>query len=75
MTPKLFLCLLPAVLLSSCSLYPLGGDASYGSYFGAQTMGGTVAKATYVPKSVQRQEPILSRDVTSGRGNGFWYRG
>lgn len=75
MTPKLFLCLLPAVLLSSCSLYPFGGDASYGPYFGGQSIGDSAAQRTFVPKEFQRQEPIISRDVTSGRGNGFWYRG
>lgn len=75
MNPKLILSLLPIVLLSSCSLYPFGGDSTYGDYFGGQGAVGAHTPQTYVPKDIQRQEPILSRDVTSGRGNGFWYRG
>lgn len=56
-------------------MYPFGGDASYGGYYGGQGAGAYHIPQTYVPKDIQRQEPILSRDVTSGRGNGFWYRG
>jgi hypothetical protein len=61
MNLKLML-LLPAMLLTGCSLYPFGHSQN-GSYFGGQ--GNAYAPRTYIPKGVQRQEPMLSLEFKS----------
>jgi hypothetical protein len=54
--------LIPAMFLTGCSLYPFGHSKN-GSYYGGQ--GNAYAPRIYIPKSVQRQEPILSLDFKS----------
>ncbi|WP_395747304.1 hypothetical protein [Prosthecobacter sp.] len=49
--------LLPVLLLTGCSLYPLGHSKN-GAYFGGQ--GTALAPRTYVPAQLQREDPILS---------------
>lgn len=59
---KLTLLLVAAALTTSCSLYPLG-HSRYGNYYGGQ--GNAVAPRVYVPKAIQRQEPLLSLEFKS----------
>jgi hypothetical protein len=54
--------MLPAMLLTGCSLYPFGHSKN-GNYYGGQ--GNANAPSSYIPKSVQRQEPMLSLDFKS----------
>lgn len=56
MKSRLFLALAICLLGSGCSMYPFGHSKN-GSYFGGQ--GNAAAPSSFVPRSVQRQEPIL----------------
>jgi hypothetical protein len=46
------------LVLPSCSTYPFG-HSGYGHYFGGQNNGSVSAPRHYVPKEVQRQEPLF----------------
>jgi hypothetical protein len=59
---KLMLFLIPAMLLTGCSLYPFGHSKN-GNYYGGQ--GNASAPRSFVPNKVQRQEPMLSLDFKS----------
>lgn len=59
---KLSILLTVVVFSTSCSLYPLG-HSKYGNYYGGQ--GNAVAPRVYVPKAIQRQEPLVSLEFKS----------
>lgn len=59
---KLSILMLAALFSTGCSLYPLG-HSNYGDYYGGQ--GNAVAPRVFVPKAIQRQEPIVSLDFKS----------
>ena len=56
MNYRFFILALASLALSSCSLYPLG-HSKYGNYYGGQ--GNATAPRTFLPRDIQRQEPIL----------------
>ncbi len=57
MISQLTVLLLSVLVLTSCALYPFGHSKN-GSYFGGQGM--SVAPRSYVPKELQREQPLFS---------------
>lgn len=44
---------------ASCSLYPFGAEGKNGQYFGMSGSTQAMTNSSFVPKKIQRQEPIF----------------